>query len=373
MLPPAAERPKLRSTLDQLAVAVEELLLGGLTTASDDTRRALEQAIQEAARLRLLRFGGTLRVVADDLNRFQAHDPLLSRSRLTFFINRAWLLARGMAHALEKEDEKEFDRLTHVPGTHPLATIDVACLGVWKKLTATTVQFQFRFRALAASGPVKMGDAVYWSCVQPLRYKGFVPEAYLYLDQKQKFTPAILLERKTVTLTKLVAVPDDAGNWRLSLTDQSTVTPGAPFTEWGRFLNWTPAPALERLARQTPGPLDIATELQEEVVLREYEIGASTDGDEPGLTAYPITAGTLAFHATVGAAAEGKALKGNLDELRKRGSARPPMLGLMHYERCRLVLQPLTTFPASGPEYLTISNEKVDKGALKAAMLRELF
>ena len=41
MLPPAAERPKLRATLDQLSVAVEELLLGGLTTATDDTRRAM--------------------------------------------------------------------------------------------------------------------------------------------------------------------------------------------------------------------------------------------------------------------------------------------------------------------------------------------
>lgn len=372
MLPPQSERPKLRATLDQLSVAVEELLLGGLTTASDDTRRALEQAIQEAARLRLLRFGGTLRVVADDLNRFQAHDPLLSRQRLTFFINRAWLLARGMAHALEKEDEKEFDRLTHVPGTHPLAALDVVCLGVWKKLTATTVQFQFRLRALNAAGPVKANDAVYWSCVQPLRYKGFAPEAYLYLDQKQKFQPAILLEKKSITLSKVLAVPDDAGNWRLSLTDQSTVTLGAPFAEWDRFLNWTPARALERLSKQAPGPLDVPTELQEEVVLRDYTIGASTDGDEPGLTAYPITVGRLAVSATVGAAAEGKALKAGLDDLRKNRRS-PPLFGLMHYERCRLVFQPLSTFPASGPEYITISNEKVDKGALKAAMLRELF
>lgn len=373
MLPPAAERPKLRSTLNQLASAVEELLLGGLTTANDETRRAIEQAIQEAARLRLLRFGGTLRVVADDLARFQAQDPLLSRPRLTFFINRAWLLARGMAHALEKQDEKEFDRLTHVPGSQPLAAVEVVCLGVWKKLTATVVQFQFRFRALADSGGVKAGDAVYWSCVQPLRYKGFSPESYLYLDQKQKFTPAVFLEQKAVTLTNAMATTDEVGAWRLTLTDKSTVTAGAPFAEWERFLNWTPQPALERLNRQSPGPLDIATELQEEVVLRNYTVGAPVEGDEPGLTAYPITAAGREFYAVVGAAAEGKALKANLDELRKRNSDRPPLYGLMHYERCRLVFQPLATFPATGPAYITISSDKVDKTALKAAMLRELF
>ena len=42
-------------------------------------------------------------------------------------------------------------------------------------------------------------------------------------------------------------------------------------------------------------------------------------------------------------------------------------------ERCRLVFQPLATFPATSPAYITISSDKVDKAALKAAMLRELF
>ncbi len=62
-------------------------------------------------------------------------------------------------------------------------------------------------------------------------------------------------------------------------------------------------------------------------------------------------------------------MKKGLDDLRKPKKARPPLYGLMHYERCRLVLQPLSTFGPSGPEYLTISAEKVDK----AALLRELF
>ena len=369
MLPPAAERPKLRATLEQLSSAVEELLLGGLTTASDATRQTLTAAMQEAARMRLLRLCAILRVLADDLNRFNTHDPLLSRRRLTLFLNRGWLLAKGLAHALEKGDEKEFDRLNLVPVSQPVERVELACLGAVKKVTAAVVQFQFRFRALAAAGPVKAGDAVSWSFVQPVKNIEFPPEAYLHLAQKQKFTPFSLLERKAVTFSKVVVSPDDAGNLRVALNDASTVVPGAAFTEWDRFLTWSPAPALERLARQSPGPLDLDTELQEEVILREYALGAPTDGDEPGQTVYPITAGTMAFHAVVGAATEGKALKKCMDELRKPKQARPPLFGLMHYERCRLVLQPLSTVPATGPEYMTISQEKVDK----AALLRALF
>lgn len=368
MLPPQAERPKLRATLDQLSAAVEELLLGGLTTATDATRQTLAGAMQEAARMRLLRLGAVLRVLADDLNRFNTQDPLLSRRRLTLFMNRGWLLAKGLSHALEKGDEKEFDRLNLTPTTQPLANIELVCLGAVKKVTAAVVQFQFRFRALTASGAVKAGDAVSWSFNQPVKNKDFPPEAYLHLAQKQKFTPFGLLERKVVTVANAVVSPDDAGNWRVALNDASTVVPGKAFTEWDRFLSWAPAGPLERLARQSPGPLDLDTELQEEVVVRDYEIGAAADGDEPGQTVYPITAGPLALHAIVGAPAEGKALKKNMDDLRRLRQS-PPLFGLMHYERCRLVFQPLSTFPASGPEYMTISQEKVDK----AALLRALF
>jgi hypothetical protein len=369
MLPPVAERPKLRGTLDQLSVAFEDLLLGGLTTASESTRQTLAGAMQEAARMKLLRLGAILRVLADDLNRFNKHDPLLSRRRLTLFLNRGWLVARGLSHALETNNEKEYDRLNITPATQPVASVDVVCLGAVKKVTPAFAQFQFRFRAMTAAGPVKSGEAISWSFIQPIKNKEIAPETYLHLSQKQKFTPFCFLEKKVQTIQNAVVSSDETGNWRLSLTDQSTITAGGAFTDWQRFLNWTPAAALARLAKQSPGPLDLDTELQEEIVLRDYEVGASGDGDEPGQTAYPITAGHMTFQAVVGPPIEGKTLKKHLDDLRKLKKNRPPMFGLMHYERCRLVLQPLATFTASGPEYLTISQEKVDK----AALLRDLF
>src|SRR5262249_22187106 len=159
-----------------------------------------------------------------------------------------------------------------------------------------------------------------------------------------------------------------SGGGRVALTDQSTVTAGAPFADWSRFLDWSPGPAAERARGHKAGPLDLDTELQEEVVLSDYKIAAPEAGDEPGQTVYPILAGPLAFHAVAGAGTEGKALKKGLDDLRKLKKDRPPLYGLVHYERCRLLLQPLTSFGKDGPEYLTISKENVNKAALLKAL-----
>ncbi len=368
MLPPAAERPKLRATLDHLAAAVEDLLLGGLTTASEATRKTLAGAMQEAARLRLLRLSATIRQLLDDLARFTAHDPLLSRRRLTLFLNRGWLIARGLSHALQTNDEKGFDRLNATPTTQPLASAEVVCLGVVKRATAAVVRFEFRCRVVAGTAPVTVGDAVSWSFTQPVKTKTFPAEAFLHLPQKQKFPPSCFLEGKRIAIGNANVSRDDAGAWRVLLTDASTVTPGAAFTDWKRFLEWTPTAALERLAKAVPGPLDLDNELTEEIVLRDYEVGPGADGEEPGQTAYPIPAGPLTLHAVVSSGSEGKAVRKHLDDLFKLKKARPPLFGLLHYERCRLVLQPLATVAESGPTYLTISPEKVDMAALLKAL-----
>lgn len=358
MLPPAADRPKLQHALDRLAAAVEELLLGGLTTASEATRQSVSAAMQEAARFRLLRLGSALRGATEELGRFAKQDQAFSRRRLTFFLNRSWLLARGLSHALQTNDEKEYDRLNWAPPTTPVATVDVVCLGAVKKVTAAAVLFEFRLRSLPD------GKRLTWSAVFPVKPGlDIPPEGFLHLPQKQKFNPALFLDGKAVTVTNATLTADG----RLGLTDASTVVVGKPFTDWKRFLDWSPQPAAERLAKHTAGPLDLETELQEEVVLRDYTIGPPAEGDEPGQTAYPVTAGPLTLHAVVGPGVEGKSLKKNLDDLRKRKRNLPPLFGLLHYERCRLILQPLTTF-ADGPTYLPISDESINKAALLKAM-----
>jgi hypothetical protein len=369
MLPPADQRPKLAAVLAQLGTAVEELLLSGLTTASDATKQTIRSVMQEAARFRLLRLGSTLRTAVEELGRFTAQDAGFSRKRLTFFLSRAWLLSRGLAHALRTSDEKEYDRLTWSPPSQPVPKVEVVCVGVVKKVAAGAfAAFEFRFRALADAAPVKAGQRLAWSVVFPLKPGVEIPpEGYLHLPQKQKFTPYILLERKSVVIENANLAADEAGGGRLSLTDSSTVVLGAAFKEWDRFLEWSPEAAVDRIRKHVPGPLDLDTELQEEVVLRDYEIGKPEDGESPGQLVYPITAGSLLFSAPAGSEAEGRTLGKCLEELRKLKKNRPPLLGLMHYERCRLVFQPLTAFRPE-PEYLPISKENVNKAALLKAM-----
>src|SRR5436305_13560288 len=110
-----ADARKLAPLLDELARAVEDLLLSGLTTASEATRRRLEVSFQEASRMRLLRLGSTLRQANEELGKFVAQKEGFSRRRLCFFLNRAWLLTHGLARALREADEKEFDRLLRTP------------------------------------------------------------------------------------------------------------------------------------------------------------------------------------------------------------------------------------------------------------------
>ena len=370
MLPPPADRSKLETVLGLLAGAVEELLLGGLTTASESTRGAITGAMQEAARFRLLRLGSALRATAEELGRFHRQDPAFSRRRLTFFLCRSWLLARGIAHALRTGDEREYDRLTWAPATRPLPAVEVVCLGVVKKVAAGSfVAFDFRLRATADAGPVLAGQRLTWSAIFPVKPGVEVPpEGFLHLPQKQKFAPALFLDRATIHVRDAALSEDESGGGRIVLAEGSTLAAGKPFTDWCRFLDWSPAPAAARLARHRPGPLDLDTELQEEVILRDYRIGPPVDGDEPGHSLYPVTAGPLTLHAVVGPEAEGKALRKGLDALRKLKKDWPPLFGLMHYERCRLAFQPLAAFGPDGPDYLIISKDVVNKAALLKAL-----
>ena len=129
-------------------------------------------------------------------------------------------------------------------------------------------------------------------------------------------------------------------------------------------MQWSPEPAIERLQHHKASPLDLETELQDEVVLRDYSIGPKEAGLEPGQSIHPITAGRLTWHATV----DNETIAIAIDELRKTKKVSPPLFGVMHYERCRLVLQPLAAFGKDGPEYLAISKANIDKAALLKAM-----
>jgi hypothetical protein len=149
---------------------------------------------------------------------------------------------------------------------------------------------------------------------------------------------------------------------RLSLTDQSKVVIGSKFERWTEFLNWSPEAALTRIKQHKPSPLDLDIEMQAEVALVEYEIGKPEEGETAGATFYPITVGNMTLFAIVSASEE-KTVRKHLESIRKLKKNRPPIFGLMHYERCRLVFQFLSSFHPQ-PNYVMISPEVVDKTSL---------
>ncbi len=351
-----ADRKKLLPLLDELAGAVEDLLRSGLTTASEATRQTLHIAFQEASRLRLLRLGSTLRVANEELGRFTRNEPDFSRKRMAFFLNRAWLLSHGLERALRTNDEAEFARL------------DVVTVGVVKKIIrGAACTFDFRLRAVQATPPITAGQRLSWTCVFPIKAGVDIPaEAYLHLPQKQQFKAADFLAGRVSTIDKAAVARDEFGGGRITLGESSTISFGESFTAWEPFQTWDPPAALERIRAHKVGPLDLEVEMQEEVVLHDWSLG-KPELREDGQTAYPVRCGATDFEAVVSPGVEGAALGKALEGLRKK-KQRPPLFALMHYERCRLVLQPLSVFGDNGPEFLTISDEKLDRAALLKAL-----
>lgn len=359
-----ADRKKLPRLLDDLAEAVEELLLTGLTTASPSTRQTLDISFREASRMRLLRLGSTLRVANEELGRYTGKHPEFSRKRLAFFLNRAWMLSRGLARALREKDDEQFEKLLWIPASQPIDRLEVVTVGVAKKVAkGTFCAFDFRLRATEPAGEIDAGQRLLWSCVFPLKPGTEIPaEGFLHLPQKQKFKTGVFLEGKTIVIQN-AAVALDGYSGRISLGEQSTVATGEPFSDWERFLHWDRQAAIERIQTHQPSPFDLEVEMQEEVVLHNWELGKPGDRERNAQSVYSLVSSGVAFDAVVSKGIEGKALKKSLESYRKR-KEKPPLLGLMHYEMGRLVLQPLTAFEESGPVHLMISNEKVDRAAL---------
>jgi hypothetical protein len=363
-----ADRKKLLPLLGELAGAVEDMLLSGLTTASEATRQTLNVAFQEASRMRLLRLGSTLRVANEELGRFTRNEPDFSRKRLAFFLNRAWLLSHGLERALRNGDEAEFTRLLGVTTGTPINHLEVVTLGVVKKvIRGAACTFDFRLRAVGPAGPIAAGQRLSWTCVFPIKAGVDIPaEAYLHLPQKQRFKAAEFLDGKVIVLEKAAVALDEFGGGRITLSDSSTVTLDKSFSAWDSFQTWAPAAALERIRGHQVGPFDLEVEMQEEIILDDWQLGES-ESREDGQTAYAINWNASTFEAIISPGTEGTAQRKVLEELRKR-KKRPPLFALMHYERCRLVLQPLSVFGKNGPEHLTLSDDRLDRATLLKAL-----
>jgi hypothetical protein len=242
-------------------------------------------------------------------------------------------------------------------------------LGVAKRVSAGTFcAFEFRLRTVQAAGNTPEGPRLVWSCVFPLRPGNEIPaEGFLYLPQKQKFTAALFLEGNTIVIASAAVALDGFGGGRISLGGASTVAASDPFKGWQRFQSWDAAAALERIRTHKPGPLDLEVEMQEEVVLDDWQVGEPAERADQQQIVFPIVHRNTTFDAVVAQGPEGKVLLTALQALRKK-KTRPPLFGLLHYEMCRLVLQPLATLGKNGPEQLMLSEEKIDRAALLKAL-----
>jgi len=362
------DRRKLEAMLAELIAVIENFLRTGLATASESTRQTLNVTFQEASRLRLLRLGSTLRLANEEMGKLIKNDADFSRSRFAFFLNRTWLLARGLLKALKANDEPAFDKLLWTPPSQPVPKIEVAVLGVAKKVVPRTfVAFDFRLRLVAGAGTMPQGQRISWSCVFPLKPDQEIPaEAFLHLPHKQKFTAGQFLEGKTMVLEKVAVARDEAGGARLSLGDQSTVQTGKDVDDFAGYLSWDVARALERIEKHEPTPFDLDVEMQEEIILRDWALGTPEPREADKQMWYPFTESGVTLTGVVSAQDDGKSYRKALDELRKKKPA--PLFGLLHYEKCRLMYQPLTWFGPKGPEHLMLSPDKVDRATLLKAL-----
>ncbi len=362
------DRQVLVPLLEQLCAAVEDLLLTGLTTVSESTRQVLTITFQETSRLGLLRLGSTLRFANEELGRFTRGESEFSRKRFSFFLNRAWLLSHGLARAIRDNDDKEFDRLSYSPKPSPVAQLKLAVMGVLKKASAGVCSFEFRMRLIEKSANLERGQKVVWSSLFPLKPGADLPiDAYLHLPQKQKFVAYDFLSGSVVNVKDAAIAMDQSGTGRLILTEKSVLNFSEKFNDWQSFLTWDSMAALKRIESHKVSPLDLEVEMQEELVLNDWAISTATEHDESQL-AFPILASRTAFHAIVSKNEDGKELKKSLDKRVDSTEPNEALFGLLHFEKCKLILQALTIFTDKGPHYLMISEEKIDRQKLVRAL-----
>ena len=255
------------------------------------------------------------------------------------------------------------------PPTEPIEKLKVVTLGVGKRVVnGAFAAFEFRLRAIEASAPIQAGEAIVWSCVFPMRAGLDLPaEAFLHLPQKQKFRPALFLEKKVVEITSCAIGRQDGASSRLSLTDASQVTTGAVFNEWPSLWTWDLPKAFARLAAYVPTPIDLEVELQEEVFVDAWEPWPSIATDE-GYDLLPLITRGLRLDARLDRGVSGAPLRDVFMKIAAEKEKRPPLYGVMHYEACQFVFQPLTALSDDGPRYLTVSPDKISQALLVKAM-----
>ena len=366
--------PTLSNLLDNLCHSVEGILLTGMTTANKATCDSLQMAFQTASQMNLLRLGSTLRVAVEEMSRFnhtKNSDTTFSAKRLSFFLNRAWMISYGLKLALQRKDNTHWNALTITPKGVALKKLEVVTIGVSKKVVRNAFcVFEFRLRTIgdhSTENKIKIADgtSIIWSAVFPLK-KGvnIDAEVFLHLAQKQAFRPIDLIGNKVSTFTDLTLIGDTAP-FKIALTDESCVKQNQDFTAWKSLAIWDREVAYQRAEYHHPGPFELDIELQEEVFLDDWLIIEQENRQINNMRTYLIESHDLCFQAQI--SLDDKVTQKALIKANKL-TQKSILFGLMHYESCQLMLQPLALISEKKPTQLMLSNEK--KGA--ADILRNM-
>ena len=349
---PPLEDPKGTLTLAlELGRAVEDLVRTGLTSATKSTLDKLDASFKEASRRKLLRLGASLRFVNDDIARFLADDPAFSMRRFGFFLHRSWTIARGLAKGIEAKDARVIASMTVAGGAppRPVSSIDVVTLGILKRTIVSAYTFELRLRIVGGSEPDLVGKSLTWSIVfqrtKENAAKGLPPEAHLHLPQPQGFIPKIFLDGNVLTIRAAAVAMDGRGGGRLMLGPPSKVTAGAPYSDWETLYRFDPEAARERVLAHPVSPLDLATEMQEEVFVADPTLADAPTGTNEGRRLYALTgAGGLSLDAMIPDNPYDKDGEETLSRLRtavKSGKGRL-LYGVAYYELGRTVFLPLS-------------------------------
>jgi len=367
-LPDSSEQPALKKLLQELMLAVEELLLTGLIAATDKTKHSLAVSFQNASKHKLLRLGSTLRIAVEEIGRYTKNDESFSRRRFSFFLNRAWMLAKGMLNALEEKDEQRWRQLTWRGGGTKVDALQLVTMGVLKKVVPNAfVAFEFRLRAVTdhPQANIEKGQSLTWSNVYPIQPNADIPaEAYLHLPLPQKFKATEFLKGHAFQLGPLGL--SDEGRISL-LPDTQLQVDAKPFSAWADFLHWDSAASKQRLDEYQPGPFDLDVEMQEEIVVENWRVGEAEELTREQLQLFPIITDAATYYCALGSGPENDFFRDSLLKLNKK-KLKAPMFGVMHYESCRLMFQPLSLIKEDGPEQLMLSKETFDQAALVRAL-----
>ncbi|MEM9452743.1 MAG: hypothetical protein AAGF11_01105 [Myxococcota bacterium] len=405
--PTGTDAERLRGLLDELGDTIEQLLMGGMTTASRATRQKLDVAFREASKRQLSRLAVSLRVVMQQVEHYLAKDPKFSPRRLSMFCNRVWVLARGMANSMKSDDTERFAHLALDRRLEAVDAIEAVTLGVMKKMLPGVCAFDFHMRVLNDGA---LGSPAVYSLVFPLKKGSKIPpEALLELALPQKWKPRILLDGTVITFHHPTLVHDPSGLRIQTPRDnpKSKAEAGPAFDDWEQLPGWDPALALRRVREHEIDPIEIPNELQELAVFDDWRLSAAREDENRPRHVYPVHTAGLELDGIASSEAEGATLRDNLQRIlagklpvghgpgapksqtktktnsRKRSTqnktARPKaspdpspprdpragrLFGIVHYETCRLVMHPLSLITQRGPIHLMVASEGVDKKAL---------